>query len=384
MEISATELQPGTFLQNGSYTVLTSLGHGGFGNTYIARQTALQRDVAIKEFFMKDSCVRDKDNNVLPSGDEGSVVSSYKSKFLKEARTIATLNNPHVVHIYDVFEENNTVYYVMELLKGGSLKELVSRHGPLSEERAVRYVVQIAEALYYIHKQGYVHLDVKPANIMLNDFGEAVLIDFGVSKHFSGNGSTTSALYGVSEAFSFHTFESALDHTYDRLDMLENRDSEKKMGTTMTLLMFCAEGAFAAHIGDSRIYHIRPSETGSARIRFVTSDHSLVNELVAVGVMSKEEASHSSRRNILTKAMMPFQCKRDKPSCTFIHDVRPRDYFFMCSDGMLENLDDNDIANILSMELAEGDKTKLFRRMTASNDDNHSAYIIKVLSVSPE
>ena len=199
-------LQKDSQLQSGRYKILSTLGQGGFGITYLALQTGLERKVAIKEFFMKDLCNRDETTSHISVGSSGSIemVNRFKDKFLKEARNIARLNHQHIVRILDVFEENGTAYYVMEYAEGGSLAEKVKRCGALPESEAVRYILQVADALGYIHRQKMNHLDVKPANIMLSEADDAVLIDFGMSKQYdaaTGNQTSTTPV-GISEGYA--------------------------------------------------------------------------------------------------------------------------------------------------------------------------------------
>ena len=199
-------LQQGSTLQGGRYKIERVLGQGGFGITYLAVQSGLERKVAIKEFFMKDLCNRDGSTSHVTLGTEGSreTVARFREKFLKEARNIARLNHPHIVRIYDIFEENGTAYYVMEYAEGGSLADLLKRKGCLSEPDATRYILQVAEALAYIHAENMNHLDVKPANILLNDRNEAVLIDFGLSKQYDAltGGQTSTTPVGISEGYA--------------------------------------------------------------------------------------------------------------------------------------------------------------------------------------
>lgn len=155
---------------------------------------------------MREACCRASDSRGVTLGTEGNreTVDRYRQKFLKEARSIARLNHPHIVRIIDVFEENGTAYYVMEYVAGGSLSDRVGRQGALSEPEATRYIRQVADALTYIHTQRMTHLDVKPANIMLTDKDEAVLIDFGLAKQYdSATGHQTSSTpVGISEGYA--------------------------------------------------------------------------------------------------------------------------------------------------------------------------------------
>ena len=200
-------LQPGTFLQGDKYRIIDVLGQGGFGITYLAEQVMAERKVCIKEFFPKEYYKRDEDSHSISLGTQGSaeIMDLYKAKFVKEAKTIAKLDHPNIIHIFDVFTENNTAYYVMEYIEGESLSDIVKRNGSaLAEGVAVDYIKQAASALGYIHERKIMHLDVKPANIMLRkEDGRPILIDFGLSKQYDAEGNQTSSTpVGISAGFA--------------------------------------------------------------------------------------------------------------------------------------------------------------------------------------
>lgn len=199
------QLKPETTLQNGKYRIVRTLGQGGFGITYEAEQVMLRRRVALKEFFMKDCCERDDATSrvTVGTGSQRELVEKFRGKFIREAQMMAGMDHPNVVRVLDVFEENETAYYVMENLSGGSLKGKVEAQGPLSEADAEKYIREVADALAYIHSLNTVHLDVKPSNILLNARGEAVLIDFGISKHYDSAGEQTSSTpVGISKGYA--------------------------------------------------------------------------------------------------------------------------------------------------------------------------------------
>ena len=195
-----------SLLQGGRYRIVKMLGSGGFGITYLGTQTVLKRNIVIKEFFMTDYCQRDEYSNLItvPTVSNVEFVKRFKDKFLKEALHIAQLKHPNIVNIIDVFEENGTAYYVMDFIEGGSLAEKVQREGSLPENVAKRYILQIADALDYIHQQYMNHLDVKPGNIMLSRNDNAILIDFGLSKQYdSQTGHQTSTTpVGISHGYA--------------------------------------------------------------------------------------------------------------------------------------------------------------------------------------
>lgn len=198
-------LKTNAVLQNGKYRIEGVLGQGGFGITYLASQVALNRKVTIKEFFMKELCNRDEQTSQVSVPSMGSVdtVARFRAKFVKEAQTIAALNNPHIIHIHDIFEENGTAYYVMDYLSGGSLSDLVQRNGVLAEATALGYIRQVADALSYIHARNINHLDIKPSNVLIDGNGKAVVIDFGLSKRYDETGSQTSTTpVGISHGFA--------------------------------------------------------------------------------------------------------------------------------------------------------------------------------------
>ena len=196
------QLQPGTTLCSGKYRIERVLGQGGFGITYLAVQTGLNRRVAVKEFFMKEHCNRDAGTRCVsvPSIGSRELVERFRQKFLKEAQTIAAFDHPNIVRIHDIFEENGTAYYVMENIDGGALSD---QHLPMSEEKAVGYIRQVGKALAYIHSHNVLHLDVKPSNILLRRNRDAVLIDFGISKRYDDGGNQTSSTpAGISKGYA--------------------------------------------------------------------------------------------------------------------------------------------------------------------------------------
>ena len=200
------QLKKGTYLQGEKYRVISTLGQGGFGITYLAEQVLAKRLVCIKEFFPKEYYNRDADSLHVTLGSQGSakMMNAYKAKFIKEAQTIANLNHPNIIRIFDVFEENGTAYYAMEYIEGESLNKLVKREGALAEDVAVKYIRDVASALRYIHNRNIMHLDVKPANIMLRkEDDSAVLIDFGLSKQYDNAGEQTSTTpVGISHGYA--------------------------------------------------------------------------------------------------------------------------------------------------------------------------------------
>ena len=199
------QLKEGSELQNGKYRIIRVLGQGGFGITYLAENIYFEKMVAIKEFFPKDFCGRDNTSHLtLGTQNNAETVEKLKARFLKEARNIAKLDHPGIIKIHDIFEENNTAYYVMDYIEGENLNQMVKRDGSMSEEKAVGYITTVGEALEYIHSRQMTHFDVKPANIMVRRADNMpILIDFGLSKQYDAQGDATSTLMqGVSHGYS--------------------------------------------------------------------------------------------------------------------------------------------------------------------------------------
>lgn len=194
-------LQKGSLLHGQSYNYVVEevLGQGSFGITYLARvqmHGALgsldsQMRVAVKEFFMKE--VNGRDGNTVTMGTDSGIFVDYKKKFRAEAEHLAQLKHQHIINVMEFFEENNTVYYVMEYIEGGSLDDYIKHEGRLPETTALDYTRQIGEALQFMHQHSMLHLDLKPANIMRRKDGTLVLIDFGLSKQFDANGDPESS-----------------------------------------------------------------------------------------------------------------------------------------------------------------------------------------------
>lgn len=181
------------------------------------------------------------------------------------------------------------------------------------------------------------------------------------------------------EVLSDELFLQALSAAYDALDAKDNGE-ERKMGTTLTFLCLHASGATVAHIGDSRIYQLRPASKNSpARMVFRTQDHSLVNDLVKIGEITEEEAKHHPQKNVITRAMQPCQEHRAKADIAHLTDILPGDYFYMCSDGMLEEASDENILNIITKPNATDEqKLEMLRNVTEENKDNHTAHLIHI------
>ncbi|MCH5348331.1 MAG: diguanylate cyclase [Oscillospiraceae bacterium] len=167
------------------YAVGKVIGKGGFGITYLAYDTKLERKIAIKEYYPYELARRASGTAsvTVSDGDTSETFQDGAEKFYNEARMVAKFNdNPSVVSIYDFFYENNTVYYSMEFLNGKPLKEHIKENGLLSAEEAILIAKNIASALMSAHSMNVLHRDVSPDNIMVCSDGKIKLIDFGAAR----------------------------------------------------------------------------------------------------------------------------------------------------------------------------------------------------------
>src|SRR5208283_1676705 len=155
-------LSPGT--RFGSYEILQRLGAGGMGEVYRAKDTRLEREVAIKTLSL----------------DRGSQPEAL-ARFEQEARSACALNHPNIVTIYELGQVNGTRYIAMELVTGETVRELLAS-GPIPFRKAIAIAAQIADALAKAHAIGIVHRDLKPENLMVSGDASAKILDFGLAK----------------------------------------------------------------------------------------------------------------------------------------------------------------------------------------------------------
>lgn len=190
----------GTLLHGGTYKIEKILGQGSFGITYLAEHTNLGKKVAIKEFFMKELNSRGEDGSITGMSDS-SLSQNYCQKFKKEAINLSRLDHPNIVRVTDSFSENGTFYYVMDFIEGQNLNDYIKSHY-IDEAEAVSIIKSVADALIYMHEEKHMlHLDLKPGNVMRRNDGHILLIDFGLSKHYSTDGQPeTSTTIGLGTA----------------------------------------------------------------------------------------------------------------------------------------------------------------------------------------
>lgn len=185
----------------------------------------------------------------------------------------------------------------------------------------------------------------------------------------------------ASEGLEDKLLSDALSYAYQELDKLAVAGDTRQMGTTLTLLYFHSNGCTAAHIGDSRIYHLRPS---SHTILYKSRDHSLVYDLYQAGELTYEEMKTFPQKNVITRAMIAGDKNHPKPDVIHISDIQPGDYFYICSDGMLEQMEDEELLDVFSANVSDEEKRKMLISEASDNKDNHSAYIVHIKEVNHE
>ena len=174
------------------YEIESILGQGGFGITYLARDTNLEHRVAIKEFLPTDLAVRTHDSSIQPMSD--GHVDTYDwglERFIAEGRTLVQFKHPNIVQVLAVFEANNTAYMIMEYVEGRSLEDAL-KFGHVENETQLRNLLsELLEGVEEVHNAGFIHRDIKPENIYVRDDGTPLLLDFGSARQSIGDRTKT-------------------------------------------------------------------------------------------------------------------------------------------------------------------------------------------------
>lgn len=206
-QLPAGELPAGWTLLEGQYEIVRLIASGGFGITYLARDT-LGRDVAVKECFPLGLAQRAAMTHTVSATSAGTSehFETARGQFLREARMLASLRHPNVVHVQSLFEENGTAYMAMDFIHGRDLhEEMVA--GAMPPARVLDLARDLLGALDYVHEQGVLHRDIKPQNIRINAFGVPMLIDFGAARAETQARSRMAGTFRVvTDGYSPHEF----------------------------------------------------------------------------------------------------------------------------------------------------------------------------------
>ena len=181
------QLRPGTVIAN-RYIVGSVLGAGGFGITYIGWDSRLSARIAIKEYFPVGFVDRRADDGcdlTVTAGNETSVFEKQKRRFIEEAKILARFLDDHaIVGVSDIISENNTAYTVMQLISGMNLAEYIKAYGKLSFDQAYGMMRPVMQSLGRVHAAGLIHRDLSPSNIMVQEDGNLILLDFGSAREY--------------------------------------------------------------------------------------------------------------------------------------------------------------------------------------------------------
>lgn len=191
-------MQEGATLLKGQYIIKRVLGQGGFGITYLAQVSGLERMVAIKECFPTSLCTR-TENDVMPlSRATKSDFSGAVDRFLSEARRLSSLSHPSIVRVEQVFQENNTAYMALEYLDGETLDGILDATSEAPPEAEIRNLINcLLDALDEIHRVDMLHRDISPDNIIMQSEGRPVLIDFGAAREAASKVSRAMSSFAV-------------------------------------------------------------------------------------------------------------------------------------------------------------------------------------------
>ena len=299
-----TMLPLGTVLHD-TYRVDKYLSSGGFGNTYVVTNLQFEEQLALKEFFMKGISQREGLATVsVSSQDNAEQFDSQLEKFKKEARRLRKLENENIVRVHDLFEENGTAYYVMDLIDGESLSAMMRRlERPLTEDEVQALLPQVLNALDGMHSQQIWHLDLKPGNIMMNRQGRAMLIDFGASKQMSASQNYT----GTSSAMCYTPGYAPTEQLDGTLKSIGPWTDFYALGATIYNLLTRQQPPSATEV----------MTEGAAAFRFPASVSNGMRQLV-VWLMNARPASRpqsvAAIRNAMRQMMQPQQAEAPKPA----------------------------------------------------------------------
>lgn len=291
-------LPKGTILHGKSfiYQIDKVLGQGSFGITYLASikingalgSIDANVKVTVKEFFMAN--FNGRQGCTVTSGSQDGMYGYYKHKFTQEAINLSKLHHPNIVNVLEAFEENNTVYYAMEYIDGGSLDKKIEQNQKLSEKQCIELTKQIGSAVSFMHDNMMLHLDLKPSNIMLKQNGDAVLIDFGLSKQYTENGEpeTLTKVGGGTPG-------------YAPLEQISYRDGK---GFPVTMDVYALGGTMY-----KMLTGVRPPEASD-----ILEDGFPLHELT-----NRNVSEHTAV--VIAKAMMPKRSERYQSVMDMINDL---------------------------------------------------------------
>jgi len=207
-EAQGQGLPTGLELLGGKFKIDHQIGAGGFGITYLAKDTFLERAVVVKECFPESICMRFGSRVTVNSPNHEAQFRKIVEMFMREARSIAKLRHPNIVTVHQAFEENGSAYMVLDLFDGRDLLDLIEDdNDALSPDQVREVLVKLLDAIDLVHRNDLLHRDISPDNILLDKWGTPALIDFGAAREDASlKTNAVSTMLVVKDGYSPHEF----------------------------------------------------------------------------------------------------------------------------------------------------------------------------------
>jgi serine/threonine protein kinase len=347
---------PQDFILRDRYRIIKVLGQGGFGITYLAHDNFLDAQVCIKELFISGSSTRGENNTVHSQSLGEFSFQDFKERFLDEAKKLAKFNHPYIVKVIDILEANNTAYFVMEYAEGPTLKEKVKQDGAFTMQQALPIMEKLLDAVDEVHRNGMLHRDIKPDNIILKPNSDIILIDFGSARNYGeGKTITQTALltpgFAPIEQYNPKAKRSAATDIYALGATLyymltgekplaatervtETMPAPHKLNSNITTQVSSAIMLAMELKAEDRFQSIKDLK---AALKDVASSEEVINEKLAV----QEEEAEKSKYNRKSFSnffgsffgISPWWIRTALVFCvlvlSFIHSINPYDYIWM-------------------------------------------------------
>ena len=305
----------GTILDSGvrKYKIQSVLGKGGFGITYLAISTVyvdnipLEGQFAIKEHYISSMNERQGTSVSISNVNNTEEIKESIDSFLVEAQRLnkLSLNHSGIVRVNESFRANGTAYYVMEYIKGQSLREYVkhSHQGKLGEAEALQLFRPIAETIGYLHDNMVTHLDIKPDNILIRENGEPVVIDFGLSKHYSAKGTPTSTIKAAGCSAGYSPMEQ-----YAGITTFSPEADVYALGATLLYMLTGKDPMISTEINESIFRRSIPTNISSQTIEAI------------VHAMEKLKDNRTDNVRDLLNTINSGSPSRDKDSIAIVNE----------------------------------------------------------------
>lgn len=342
-------LPVGTILDSGvrKYVIKSVLGQGGFGITYLATSTIQVGNIpavmqfAIKEHYISTMNKRQGTSVAISNENNTAEIKESIDSFLVEAQRLnrLSLNHPGIVRVNESFRANGTAYYVMEYIKGQSLREYVKRspQGRLSEDEALKMFRPIAETIGYLHENRVTHLDIKPDNILIRENGEPVVIDFGLSKHYSSKGTPTSAIKAAGCSAGYSPMEQ-----YVGITTFTPEADIYALGATLLYVLTGKDPMISTEINEDIIRRSIPQDVSQQTTNAIVHameklkenrTHNVSDFFSRIELLEQNNVDNSTDNNKTRKLKNPKQTlNREKPSSS----LKPIEAIKLASSRILD------------------------------------------------